>query len=307
MDRKNCVCYLKQGPGLYSENRLSSKENVLSAMGRMMIDLDREMCCVIHLDKSMVPISFNICSIGTINSSLVTARESFKAAVLDGASYVLLLHNHPSGDPTPSQADVSLTKGLVEAGRLLGIPIVDHVVIGRLDGEPSFASVRADYDRLWEMPELPDASPALKEVSVRIKLEDGPLLYGKTPQMAALDVLPQVGGCGKEQVVVAGFDTKNRLIREFRIPKERAMYVQTTRRIIREAVVNNAAYLLLFTGEFPRLPDKKLVDAWTEAGRVMQLPLMDAIAVGGGDYVSAREQGRMPGGAIHQNLVMAEK
>jgi DNA repair protein RadC len=70
-------------------------------------------------------------STGTANASLVHPREVFKAAISHGASSVVLAHNHPSGNPEPSDDDVSLTRRLVEAGRLLGIEVLDHIVIGR--------------------------------------------------------------------------------------------------------------------------------------------------------------------------------
>lgn len=69
-------------------------------------------------------------SVGTLNSSVVHPREIFKAAILSNAASLILVHNHPSGDPTPSPEDVALTKKLIEAGLLLNIPILDHVVMG---------------------------------------------------------------------------------------------------------------------------------------------------------------------------------
>ncbi len=68
---------------------------------------------------------------GTINSSLVHPREVFRAAIVAGAAAVILVHNHPSGDPTPSADDRAVTRQLVEAGRLLDLPVHDHVVMGR--------------------------------------------------------------------------------------------------------------------------------------------------------------------------------
>lgn len=78
-------------------------------------------------------------SAGGLSSSPVHPREVFKAAVKRGAAAVILIHNHPSGDPTPSRADVAMTARLGRAGRVMGIPIIDHVVIG--DGR--YVSLRA--------------------------------------------------------------------------------------------------------------------------------------------------------------------
>jgi DNA repair protein RadC len=68
--------------------------------------------------------------IGTVNMSIVGAREVFREAVKDGASSIIVAHNHPSGDPSPSPEDIEVTKKLVEAGKLLDIPVLDHIIIG---------------------------------------------------------------------------------------------------------------------------------------------------------------------------------
>jgi DNA repair protein RadC len=69
-------------------------------------------------------------SLGTLNASLVHPREAFSAAIREGAFAVIFLHNHPSGDPTPSEQDILLTARLIDAGKLLGIQVIDHVIIG---------------------------------------------------------------------------------------------------------------------------------------------------------------------------------
>jgi DNA repair protein RadC len=67
---------------------------------------------------------------GTLDTSVVHPREVFRAAIAESAASLILVHNHPSGDPTPSPEDLTVTKQLAEAGRLLGIPVLDHVVVG---------------------------------------------------------------------------------------------------------------------------------------------------------------------------------
>ena len=69
-------------------------------------------------------------STGSLNSSIVHPREVFKRAVLQNASSIIICHNHPSGDPAPSQEDINITKRLYEAGRILGIELLDHIIIG---------------------------------------------------------------------------------------------------------------------------------------------------------------------------------
>ncbi len=80
---------------------------------------------------------------GTLNSSPVHPREIFKPAIAESAAAVILAHNHPSGDPTPSAEDIAITKRLVEAGKVVGIPVLDHVVIGKpTESTPGFLSMR---------------------------------------------------------------------------------------------------------------------------------------------------------------------
>lgn len=68
-------------------------------------------------------------SVGTLNASLVHPREVFKKAILNNSSHVIVAHNHPSGDPTPSDDDIATTKRLIEAGKILGISVVDHIIV----------------------------------------------------------------------------------------------------------------------------------------------------------------------------------
>ena len=67
---------------------------------------------------------------GTINMTIVHSREVFRAAISDNAHSIILLHNHPTGDPSPSKEDIKLTKNLLEASKIIGIDILDHIIIG---------------------------------------------------------------------------------------------------------------------------------------------------------------------------------
>ena len=72
-------------------------------------------------------------SIGTLSASLVHPREVFKKAILNNASHVVVAHNHPSGNPSPSEEDILTTKRLVEAGKILGIAVIDHIIVTQND------------------------------------------------------------------------------------------------------------------------------------------------------------------------------
>ncbi len=92
--------------------------------------LDREQFLVAGLDAKHRLIGVNIASLGSLTVSIVHPREVFKPLILMNAAAFLCAHNHPSGDPTPSPEDRALTKRLREAGELLGIPLLEHLIVG---------------------------------------------------------------------------------------------------------------------------------------------------------------------------------
>jgi DNA repair protein RadC len=92
--------------------------------------LDREVFLVITLNTKNKVLGLNVVSMGSINASYVHPREVFKSAILMNASCVILAHNHPSGDTTPSKDDRAITEKLFDAGKVLGIEIVDHIIVG---------------------------------------------------------------------------------------------------------------------------------------------------------------------------------
>ncbi|OGK92931.1 MAG: hypothetical protein A2W08_11195 [Candidatus Rokubacteria bacterium RBG_16_73_20] len=110
---------------------LSAPADVYAAFGPLMEDLRREVFRVALLDAQNGLLRDQVISEGTLSASLVHPREVFKPAILESAASVILLHNHPSGDPTPSREDIRLTRQLVECARLLELRVHDHVVIGR--------------------------------------------------------------------------------------------------------------------------------------------------------------------------------
>jgi DNA repair protein RadC len=103
--------------------------------------LSKEHLRGIYLNAHYKIIHDETISIGTIDTNIVHPREVFKPALEYCAAAVILMHNHPSGDTTPSQADIDVTRQLVAAGRLLGIDLIDHIIIT----DTSFASIPVDY------------------------------------------------------------------------------------------------------------------------------------------------------------------
>lgn len=93
----------------------------------------KEVFLALHLDGKNRIICMDLVSIGSLNQSIVHPREVFKTALLSNAAACLLIHQHPTGDPTPSSEDIAITRRLKEAGEIMGIKVLDHIIVG--DGE----------------------------------------------------------------------------------------------------------------------------------------------------------------------------
>ena len=112
---------------------INCPDDVFALVGGEMGRLAQEQLRVLLLDTRNTVMAQKVTYVGNVNTSVVRPAEVFRPAILEGAACIIVVHNHPSGDPTPSGADVSITRDLVEAGKLLGIELLDHVVIGNGD------------------------------------------------------------------------------------------------------------------------------------------------------------------------------
>ena len=93
------------------------------------IDQDKEHFWVFHLDNRNRIKLIDLVSLGILNSSIVHPRETFRRAVIEGSAQIIIAHNHPSGEATPSEDDLTVTKRLIRAGEILGIELIDHLII----------------------------------------------------------------------------------------------------------------------------------------------------------------------------------
>jgi len=109
--------------------RYKSPEEVYRLL-KPMAKLDREHFVVLHLDGKNSVIAKETVSIGSLNQSIVHPREVFKAAIINSSASLIFAHNHPSGDPAPSKQDREITRRLREAGSIIGIEVLDHIIIG---------------------------------------------------------------------------------------------------------------------------------------------------------------------------------
>ena len=107
-----------------------SEEVAESEIAKDLKKCDREKFICIHLNNKNQIISFEVVSTGSLTSSIVHPREVYKGAILSNAASVIFMHNHPSGDPEPSNDDLEITKRLEKAGEILGISVLDHIIVG---------------------------------------------------------------------------------------------------------------------------------------------------------------------------------
>ena len=110
------------------------------------INIYQEHFVILFLDVKKNLITKELLYVGTISNAIVHPREVFKSAIKNNASYIILLHNHPSGDSTPSNADINLTKIIKEAGNIIGIPLIDHIIIGYNNYYSFYDKERIDID-----------------------------------------------------------------------------------------------------------------------------------------------------------------
>ena len=131
--QKYSLRVVKENGGRYDlDKKITTPDSAIKTFVEV-LDLDKrseEVFAMLTVDtQSQLTGVFEV-SVGNLNSSLISPREVFKRAILNNAYSVLLAHNHPSGIPQPSQDDIQITERLVEAGELLGIEVLDHLIVG---------------------------------------------------------------------------------------------------------------------------------------------------------------------------------
>lgn len=135
---KNVAIRMVKAPPLYSDEQIISPKDVVRVMGKELEDYDKEVLCVVNFRGDGRPINMNIVSMGTVSGSIAEPREIFKSSILSNAAQFMLLHNHPSGNPEPSRADMKVTERTFIASELMGIPMMDHIILGREGAYYSF-------------------------------------------------------------------------------------------------------------------------------------------------------------------------
>ena len=126
-----------------SDFPIRTPEDAVLFLSEQMKDLDREILTVVDLAPDGRPVNMTMASVGTLKLAIAEPRELYKAAILSNADAILLAHNHPSGSLEASSIDVDMTQRMIECGKILGIPVVDHVIIAGYTG--LYRSLREDH------------------------------------------------------------------------------------------------------------------------------------------------------------------
>lgn len=121
---------LKRDTWLKPEKTVSSPKEAVDVIKELIKDRDREMVACIHMTIRNRVISAEICSTGTMDVAAVSPAEVLRTALLAGAKNIIIMHNHPSGDCTPSVQDRDITKAIGVTAKILGIDLADHIIIG---------------------------------------------------------------------------------------------------------------------------------------------------------------------------------
>ena len=157
-------------PPLYSKEPMNNPDAAIRVMNEFLSQMDRELFCIVNLQADLTPINMNIVSVGSLNEVLINPREIFKSAILSNAHSMMLIHNHPSGNLTPSTSDIQTTARMQELGELMGISLVDHIITGR-DG---------NYYSFRDKGEFPDS-----KIRFSTRVEDIDLTKGMVAEAIA--------------------------------------------------------------------------------------------------------------------------
>lgn len=113
----------------FSDKKVTSPQDIADIFIPFLRDEIKEKFLVVCLNSANKIIRYETISIGSLNSSVVHPREVFKAAIENNSASIILIHNHPSGNPEPSNEDISITRKIVESGKIMDIPVFDHIII----------------------------------------------------------------------------------------------------------------------------------------------------------------------------------
>lgn len=127
----------------YGKEKLNIPQKVVELSRQILKNQDREHILVITMDTKLKPTAMEIIAIGSIDQVGIEPRDIFKHAIISNATALVMVHNHPSGDSYPSKEDYRITKRIHEAGEMLGIPLLDHIIVG----DDEYFSFKEEHDK----------------------------------------------------------------------------------------------------------------------------------------------------------------
>lgn len=120
---------VKEASTLWEYRKIQNPTDAYNLLKNFLSDFDKEKFLVVCLNTKNEPVNIHTVSIGCINKTMVKPMDVMKTAILSNCNKILIAHNHPSGDPSPSKDDISMTERIKNAGKILGIEIIDHIII----------------------------------------------------------------------------------------------------------------------------------------------------------------------------------
>lgn len=151
--RRARVSVVREGRGVRAPDPITNPKqaaSVLATLFPQLVDGAVECVVVLGLDARNRPIVASLAAQGTYNAAGIEPSDIFRVLILEGATSCVIVHNHPSGDPTPSKEDMALTERLAKVGHLLGIALLDHVIVGG-QGTRRVCSIREEEPELFKV------------------------------------------------------------------------------------------------------------------------------------------------------------
>ena len=139
---------LCEGGSLYSTSPIASPYDAVDLMAKELSTLDREELVVLNLNNQNMVINYHVVSMGSINQTIASPAEILKSGILSNAASFVMMHNHPSGKPQPSKEDINVTDKILLLGKLMEMPLLDHIIIGGMTG--NMYSFRENFEEKFK-------------------------------------------------------------------------------------------------------------------------------------------------------------
>ena len=290
---------------IYSNKPILTPNDTAMVVADLISDYDREAIVVASFDSQNKPININIVGLGTINSAMMHPRELFKAVLLSNSASIMVFHNHPSGDPTPSQEDIKVTNNLRKICNIMDINFLDHMVIGndKIFSINENKVMDLGQEKLnYDLPEK-ESSFSLDLVSTR-RIKDKEYYNNNisinSPEVAATLVADLSVDYKNDALTIAYVDNKLKPIKlslvDNKLLESKQSYLK---HIARNAILSNASSMIIFTSHFdgsimPNLRDNIVSQNNKELGKLINIDTVDHIIIGSNTYYSMKSNMELP-------------